>query len=143
VEETWTDRELPVLTAIVEAFELNPNGNVRIEQIERLTGLSTDDLARAMAALDRARPRFFDGQRVNGLAYPIIVSEVTERAMVAAEQWPSPESLVADLIAALERAAEHETDPEKKSKLAQTAQTLGGIALQIAIGWASGSLPHP
>jgi hypothetical protein len=96
-----------------------------------------------MSKLASAAPPFFEGVEVDQLSYPIMITSVTERALRVTEQWPSPQSLVGELVAALNRAAEEEPDPETKSKLKQAAQTLGGVALQIAIGWASGSIPHP
>jgi hypothetical protein len=141
--DTWASRDLPLLKVIVEAFEENPNGDVRLEQLQKSTGLSAEELTRAMAALARAQPPFFGGTMVSGLAYPVIISQVTERALIVTDQWPSPESSVQQLIEALGRAAETETDPDRKSKLQQTAQVIGGVALQIFTGWASGALPHP
>lgn len=55
--------------------------------------------------------------------------------------WPSPESAITQLIEALSHAAEAEADPEKKTKLKQAADIIGGAALQVAVAWASQS-PH-
>jgi hypothetical protein len=114
-----------------------------LAEIERSTGLSREELGRAMAKLEVADPPFFDGTRIGELSYPVTVTGITERALVKAGQWPIPESLVEGLIAALNRAAEDEPDPEKKTKLKQAAGLPGGAAVQVVIGWITGALPHP
>lgn len=142
MSETWTTRELPVLTSIVSAFEEDPNGSVSLLDLKNRTGLAQDELSRAMARLEVANPPFFDGTRIGELSYPVTVTTITERALKVTGQWPTPESAIQELIATLNRAADDEVDPVQKGKLKQVANTLGTTALQILIGWASGAIPH-
>jgi len=142
--ETWTTRDLPLLVAIVAEFEENPSAVVMAQRLQTRLGMDPDEFTRAICALDRARPPFFDGvTTVDELPYPVAITSVSERALQAVGQWPTPQSLIDELIANLNRAADEEPDPETKSKLQQAAHILGGAALQIAIGWATASLPHP
>jgi hypothetical protein len=141
--ETWASRELPVLKAIVDAFEEKPAGQVRFDELEKLTGLSSDDVGRALAKLYVASPPFFEGNSGWGSPYPFIISRITERALIATGQWPSPQSLVDQLVEALAAAAKDELDPVKKTKLQEAANLVKGVALPIAIAWVAGSLPHP
>jgi hypothetical protein len=127
--DTWVSRDLPVLKVIVDAFEENPNGNVRLEQLEKLTGLSREELGRSLAALDRARPPFFSGTMVNGLSYPIIISEVTERALVATEQWPKDDAY-RDLLQALDEAIE-EAPPEEKGRLKKLREAVTETSKEV------------
>jgi hypothetical protein len=83
MDDTWASRELPVLTAIATAFEINPNGTVSLADIERETEFTREELARAMAKLDVATPPFFDGTRIGELSYPVTVTSITERTLVA------------------------------------------------------------
>ena len=142
-DDTWVERDYVVLEYIVRRVEADPGRGVQLRAIVDDTGISEDDVRRAMTALASARPPYFrDVVEIEELPFPIQVDGVTERALRTVGQWPSPEALVDQLIAALVTAAEREVDPEKKSKLRQASETLGSVALQVAIGWASGALPH-
>jgi hypothetical protein len=48
-------------------------------------------------------------------------------------QWPTGESLVNQLVDGLDAAAEHETDPQRKSRLRQAAALLGGAARDVVV----------
>jgi hypothetical protein len=143
VEETWTWREFPVLSAIVEALEEHPEWSVLPKHIQLATGLTEEDVERALRNLSAVETPFFrtigDDQRPSAM----VITGVTERALVETGQWPSPESAVEQLIQELIAAAEHEPDPEKKTKLEQTAGVLGGIARQVLILWLGRSIPLP
>jgi len=139
----WATRDLPVLVAIVRAFAHDPFRQVRPEDLVEPTGLSHDEIAGALTNLASGSPRFFEGITISEAPFPVAITSVTERALRATGEWPDPEQLVLTLIAALEDAALREADPENKGRLEQAAHTLRSIALQIAIAWAAGSLPHP
>jgi hypothetical protein len=142
VESTWQSREFPVLKAMVEALEEHLDSEARLEELAERSGLPLTDVDRATRKLWVARPRYFQGIAVEDETIPIAVTSVTERALRETGQWPDPESLVRSLIDALQKAAETEADPDQKSRLTQAAETLKGIALQMAIGWAAGAIPH-
>jgi hypothetical protein len=142
VESTWQSREFPVLKAMVEAMEEHPDSEARLEELAQRSGLSFADVDRATRKLWLAIPPYFQGIAVEDDTIPIAVTSVSERALRETGQWPDPESFVRSLIEALQKAAETEADPDRKSRLTQAAETLKGIALQIAIGWAAGAIPH-
>jgi hypothetical protein len=143
MDQTWTARELPVLEVIVEYFDDHPDAShLLLQQIAAATGIDDLSVGKALVALATADPTFIEPVEVDQRV-PIGVSGVTERARVAVGQWPSPEGLISDLVKALDRAAETEPDPERKSKLRTVAAVLGGIAREVAVSWASGALPHP
>jgi hypothetical protein len=83
------------------------------------------------------------GVEVGQESVPVRVTGVTERARIAVGQWPSPETLMTGLVRALERAADDEPEPERKSKLRTAAAILVGVARDVAVGWAANALPHP
>ena len=53
--DIWNDREMPVLTYLVERFDDVNTSTVQLEEIQEATGLSADSVARAMRALSEAR----------------------------------------------------------------------------------------
>jgi hypothetical protein len=89
-----------------------------------------------MRALETADPPYIerDGRDIWG---------VTERARRELGTWPSPESVVDQLVAALTQAALDEQEPEKKSRLTASAQILGGMAKDIAVGVITRYVPGP
>jgi hypothetical protein len=141
MEDTWADRDLVVLDAVVSLFEESPHNDVQAKAVQERSGLDDTDFGRAMTAL--AGARFFDGTRVDEIDYPVRISSVSERARRTVGQWPNPDSLVERLVETLSKAADEASDPEQKSKLRQAAEFLGGAGRQIAISWVSGTLPHP
>lgn len=141
--DLWTTRDLPVLDSIVRALAEDPFRGVTPEHVSAATGLSQGEVASALTNLASARPPFFDGISIEEVPFPITITSVSERALRTTGTWPEPEQLVMRLISALEEAASQEPDPDKRSRLDQAAKTLGGIALQVVIGWASGAIPHP
>jgi hypothetical protein len=142
VESTWLSRELPVLNAIVEAMEEHPDSEARLEELAQRSGLPLPVVDLAVKKLWAARPRYFEGIAIEDETILVCVTSVTERALRETGQWPDPESLVRSLIETLSKAAEIEADPDQRSRLTQAAETLKGVALQIAIGWAAGVIPH-
>lgn len=143
MKDTWLTRELPVLDSIVQYFEEEPTGTLTSQAIAVRSGISQDEVHRALIKLGTANPPFFHGIDVDQLPYPVMITEVTERALTMVGQWPSPESLIGQLIDAINRASDEEMVPERKDMLRRTAETIRGAAYQIAIAWVSGALPHP
>jgi hypothetical protein len=132
VEETWVSRDLPVLRAIVEAFDDPDRYRMSLDEIENASGFSEDDVHRALRALHEASSPFIKASMVSNLSYPIMVHGVTERARVVAGQWPKPEDLVDALARAFEDAAQT-ADPDERSRLQRIAGELRGAAREIAI----------
>ena len=62
-----------------------------------------------------------------------VIEGVTAEARRAAGQWPTGESLIEQLVAGLNGAAEQEADPERRNRLQDVARGLGGAARSIAI----------
>jgi hypothetical protein len=87
--ETWTTRELPVLRALVKKFDDVETNIVRIETLPAATGLDEIDVKRAVRSLTTADPPYAIGNGIDQLSYPIIITNVTERARRAVGQWPA------------------------------------------------------
>jgi hypothetical protein len=138
-EMTWTNRDLPVLKAVVEIYD--QTGHVRASDVERALGLDRDTVQRALRALYTA-PYFEEGTATASGDY-VFVGPPTGDAYRVAGKWPTPENMLERLIAALEAAGDDETVAEpERSKLKQIALGLRGAAYQVAIGALSGAGGH-
>jgi hypothetical protein len=87
---------------------------------------------RALRALWEAEPTYVKGTGASSVSHPLWVLGVTERARVAAGQWPKPEDLADALAKALEDAAES-AEPDERSRLQRAAEVLRGTAKEIVI----------
>ena len=133
MEDTWTTRELPVLQAIVAAFEDPDQLGLRIWDVIKLCGLPERDVQLALRALWEASPPFIEAARPpEEMTYPIHIFGVTERARRAVGQWPTPENLVARLVEGFNAAADQEPDPVRKKRLREAAGVLGETARGVA-----------
>ena len=66
-------------------------------------------------------------------AYSGFVKGVSERTRRALGSWPTPESLVDQLVRLLAEAADREPDKERKKKLRDIAEGIGGAGRAVAI----------
>lgn len=101
-----------------------------VADIADRSGLPAEDVARALRAMNG---RFVDLQITMGDSSRWFVNGVTPEARQAVGQWPTGESLVSQLVDGLDAAAEHETDPQRKSRLRQAAALLGGTGRGVMV----------
>ncbi|GAT09379.1 hypothetical protein H7I77_01875 [Mycolicibacterium novocastrense] len=139
--DTWTTRDLPVLKAAVELYDQTGEGP-SADEIERACGFDEQTVQRALRALYR-QPYFDKGVEAFG-GDILMVGEPTGDAFRVAGLWPSPETQLERLIAALEAAADDDSrQPDERSRMKQIALTLRGAAWQVALnalGGAGGNL---
>lgn len=131
MDETWTSRDLPVLTAIVEVFErtgrvMSPN------EIVEQSGLDADQVETALRALEGEPPLITKLERRNSGGIGL-VGKPTGHARRAVGAWPTPEGIADRLIGALDEAADREPDPELKGWLRKTAAYLGNAGRDLAV----------
>ncbi|WP_137145094.1 hypothetical protein [Mycolicibacterium sp. CR10] len=135
--DTWESRDLLVLKAAVELYD-EKGRSPRASDLERATGFDKDTVQRALRAL-YSEPFFEQGVESSGNQI-IIVGEPTSAALRVVGQWPTPESQLERLVAALQAAADDEDRPEEdRSKFKQAILTLRGAAWQVALGALSGA----
>jgi hypothetical protein len=117
VEDTWWSRDLPVLDAAVKLFQ--SQDYVQVRDLAKATGFEIGDVAQSLLDM-----RYVYVSEIGSMGDQADwdISYVTEKARRAVGQWPTPENVVGRLAAAFNEAAEHEPDPERKSKL----QAFGG-----------------
>jgi hypothetical protein len=140
VEDTWANRELPVLDATVRLLE--DDFRVCVRDIAAETGIDPRDVDRALRALEGEYVGEYQQLATGGDPNPWYVTSVTAAARQAVGQWPTAEDLITRLAEAFSTAAEHEPDPEKKRRLRSFAGMLGGAGRDIAVEVAARVIEH-
>jgi len=123
---TWLTRDLPVLHECLRRID---DGEVlpSLHEVRDAVGLDETQMHAAVVALESASPTYIDleGYFLRG---------VSERARRELGTWPSAESVVDGLAAALSEAADAEEEPQRKGKLRAGAEALAGFARDVAVG---------
>lgn len=133
VDDTWANRDLPVLEAVVRWFDDADAGMMNWPDIVEWSGLDEDSVKRALRALDSADPPYINVVGDASALYPTSLAGVTERARRAVGAWPTPERLADQLVAALNAAADAEDDPERSGWLRRTAAWFGTAGRDFAV----------
>lgn len=134
MEDTWGGRDLPVLQAIVSAFEDPDQYQPRLGRLTGMCGLPEREVQTALRALANASPPLLQYPRPpEEVTDPIIITDVTERARRLVGQWPTADSLATEITKALSEAAERESDHTKKSRLREAAAFLGETARGVVV----------
>jgi hypothetical protein len=133
MKDTWFSRDLPVLDAVVQAFDDNMGMALpRVQDIAETTGLSVEDVATALNTLDRQYVKFTK-LATGGDPRLWFVEQLYPPAHFAVGQWPTPANLTDRLLAELDEADAKTDDPERKGKIKQLMQTLGGPAKDLFV----------
>jgi hypothetical protein len=139
VEDTWARRELPILLAAYRRVESGerPSPVGQFEEMRQELGMTVRDLELGLAALADADPPYIELQLAGGWSEEKAgggyVDAVTERTRRELGTWPTADSLVDQLVEALGRAADDELEPERKGRLRQAADVIGGMARDVAV----------
>jgi hypothetical protein len=140
IEDTWTNRDLPVLKAVVQIYEKTGRAKIRVSDIAQAAGFDEPTTQHAIRALYR-EPYLEEATGAFGGTI-LFVGAPTSEAMRLAGQWPTPENMVERLIAAFEAAANDETLAEPERTRAQKIRDgliSGGSKIAIAaLGSAGG-----
>lgn len=126
MRNTWTERDLPVLQAVAEAFETNRRGQLPdVPDLVAATGLSADAVLRALDALDGEYLKFkHEGLNDEDLS-TYWVEKIYPEARRATGLWPSPESQADLLLQALKDLAEDAPDVETRGKARKVLKAVG------------------
>ena len=138
VEDTWVRRELPILLAAYRRAESGERPSVgQLEEMRQELGMTVRELELGLAALTDADPPYIELQLAAGWSEEKAgggyVDAVTERTRRELGAWPTAGSLVDQLAEALGRAADDEPEPERKGRLRQAADVVGGMARDVAV----------
>jgi predicted ArsR family transcriptional regulator len=124
--DLWTMQDHPILLEIAKLLEVENENAVDAWTIARTTDCSPENARRSLLRL--YHHGYVDGAFQSGLdGDSVIVHRLTERGLREVEIWPNTTRRGEAFIQALEKAANHESDPEKKNKLRQMAQTARSV----------------
>lgn len=132
MDETWTNRDLPVLRAIVEIYEETGHA-MHPGPIEAATGLAGEDVQAALRALNLEDPPFVTKMQRYSSGHVSLIGAPTGHARRAVGAWPTAESIADRLVNALDEAADREADEERKGFLRKAATYLGNTGRDLAV----------
>jgi len=135
LRETWTERELPLLRSALAQLDAGAE-SVELDELRVSLGMPAAQMLAAVEALATATPPYIDATIRNGWdgeRSPGSIDRVYERARRELGTWPTAENVLAELVAALSKAADEEAEPERKTRLRSTAEALSGFARDVAV----------
>lgn len=114
-------------------------GGCSAGEVAERTGLSIEDVRLGLIALNG---EFLDLHRTAGDPAGWPITNIRPAARRAVGQWPTPESLVDQLLTALEGLQEDAIDPAKKSRLAAARRGLLELGHSVLVEVAAKALEH-
>jgi hypothetical protein len=145
--DTWHSRDLPFLRELVHRLDAEPTRRPTGAQIANALGMDRDDALRAVASLKRGElvitapgpTRWGAGALGTGL-------DVTAEGLRESGAWPTPETALDRMSAALEAIAEHTDDEDTRSRARRLLDGLTGagktLGVSVAAAAISGQLPQ-
>lgn len=132
MDSTWENRDLLVLTALVE--ELDREHATDSDTLARATGLEYEQVQRALRALSYEEPPLFQlGPRRGGGDISLVFGATGEaRRRVGA--WPTPENLAGRIVEALGEAADRAPSPQERTRLQEAVKALGNVGQAALAG---------
>jgi hypothetical protein len=131
MESTWETRDRPVLESIVRTYDetgVSPDPSA----IAEACGLTRDEVQQALRALQYDEPPLVTKMHVaGGGAGVVAIGAPTGHARRMVGAWPTPDNLADRIVAALNEAAENETDELKKGKLRRGAEAVAGVGKDV------------
>lgn len=108
---------------------------VGLEGVRQAVGLDVPQMKTGLDALQAASPSYLKTDHRNGAVDVVhgYVSTIGERTRRELGSWPSPESVVAEIVAALNTAAENEPKPEKKGLLRSMRDGALGVGHDVLV----------
>ena len=88
MEDTWANRDLPVLLKVVELADQATGEEVHLHEVATALEMDITDVGRAAVALNED----FIHLRKGGLPHTWAITGVTSNARRVAGQWPTEES---------------------------------------------------
>ena len=142
MEDTWISRDLPVLDAVVRLLDEPGHGLLFGRTVAEHTGLGKGAVESALLALSPDYVRLGRQMSAEGGIDLLPLDGVTAEARRAVGQWPTADSLVAQLIDGFNDAADREPDPERKNRLQAIASGLGGSVRDVAVDIVARVIEH-
>jgi hypothetical protein len=133
---TWANRELPILREALRRLDAGAFW-ADTERIREELAFDAPQMRAGLKALEDASPPYIGVDYLMGGGPNRVagrITSVSERARRELGTWPTPESLVDRLAAALAEAADAEQEPQRKGRLRAGAEALVGFGRDIAVG---------
>lgn len=142
MKDTWNNRDLPVLNAIVEAHDTDGRV-VRTSRVVTDAGLDENTVNAALRALESESPPLLEGARAAFGGTYILAGKPTGHARRAVGAWPTADSLVDSLIATLHQSAGDMDEPasnQEQSKAREILKAVGSGGRDVLVSVASAVL---
>jgi hypothetical protein len=139
--DRWTEHDLPVLRVIVAIYDENPGEFISPESIARRLETPDQQVRASLVRLCHASPPYIKASVDHGYEEPMTVVEVhhpTERALREVGTWPTPETALDRLVAALERQAEQASSEEERSKARTVLAAIGAAGRDLMVNAVGG-----
>lgn len=127
--DTWHQRDLPVLRAVVRRYD-EDGDHIGIKAVVDDTGLSFEDVQRAARALADAYLvetwKVADGSAA-------FFQKVSAEARQLAGSWPTAENVADRLIASLEQQISDAPNDEQRGKLRTAVNAIKDLSRQVIV----------
>ena len=140
VRYTWAERDLPLLRESVRRIDAGEEWP-GMREIASSCGIDPRQAEVAFDALEEDGYLVIRGRAMSGVLNGN-VTQVTGKARREVGAWPTAEGVIDQLVVALTAAADAETEPERKSRLREAAQTLSSTGYRIAVDVATKWVEH-
>lgn len=127
LESTWATRDEPILRESLRRLDAGEDCP-DLHDIRRELGLEPNQMDAGLRALESAFPPYIDVEWAG-----LFVRAVSERARRELGTWPSAETVVDRLAAALSEAADAEEEPERKGRTRAVADAIGGYLRDLSV----------
>lgn len=134
--DTWASTDLPVLRQVVRVCK-NPMAMYDVAEVAAGVDLPLEDVEMALLRLSQAG--YFTAKATGGMQVSY-VHKVSERARREAGQWPTPETGLDRIIAALESIADNTDDEDTRTKAERFATWLRASATTVGLSVASAAI---
>jgi DNA-binding transcriptional MocR family regulator len=129
LDDVWASRDFPVLREVTKRLDQGDH-NVHAQALADATGLTPDDVQRALKALER---RGYVKHWQYGDGHVMAVTEVSGSAYLITGLHPDGDDALSRLVNGLRQAADQTADEDERGRLRRAADALGGIARDIGV----------
>jgi hypothetical protein len=132
MENTWANRDLPVLDALTKYLDEAAGASFpELRDIAELTGLEVVEVGKAALALES--DSLIELGKSSGGQGTWYVRRVSGEARRLVGQWPTAEQFVDEIAQRLRAAADEEPDPERRGRLRELASSAGDVARNVFV----------
>jgi hypothetical protein len=139
LDDRWNDREFPVLREAARRFDRDPRLDmVPLWEISAETKIDVHETQAAARALEGAG--LIEMLWAGGAAGSSLVKGISAEARVKVGLWPSPETALDRMVAALEAIAENSSDEDTRSRARKIIDAISGAGRDLGIAVASAAI---